>query len=87
MTDLDAAVRARLDEFDASMTATGSLWGTDEMRAAIVAVLDRHKLNPHPSGLGPYCETCVGGYEGVSEWPCKTVKDVATALGIEVPDA
>ena len=84
MTDLDAAIRARLNEFDASMTATGGLWGAEEMRAALVAVLDRHKLNPHPSGLGPYCEVCVGGYEGVSEWPCQTVKDVARALGIEV---
>lgn len=93
MTDLDAAIRAKLVGFsnDACLGGCGceesrcGVYGFDEMRAALVAVLDRHKPNPHPSGLGPYCEVCVGGYEGVSEWPCQTVKDMATALGIEVP--
>lgn len=88
MTDgLDAAIRAKLAEWQKFRRQDGTIaegYGFDEMRAALVAVLDRHKLNPHPSGLGPYCEVCVGGYEGVSEWPCQTVKDVARALGIEV---
>lgn len=86
MTDLDAAIRAKLASWgdDPCGYATCVVVGWSEMRAAIVAVLDRHKPNPHPSGLGPYCEVCVGGYEGVSECPCETVQDIARALGIEV---
>lgn len=91
MTGLDAAIRAELASFfsDACLGGCGceenrcDVCGFDEMRAAIIAVLDRHKPNPHPSGLGPYCEVWVGGYEGVSEWPCGTVQDIAAALGIE----
>lgn len=86
MTDLDEAIRAKLAAWgdDPCGYATCVVVGWGEMRAVLVAVLDRHKPNPHPGGLGPYCEVCVGGYEGVSEWPCQTVKDIARALGIEV---
>lgn len=93
-TDLDARIRVQLAgwrlnveslrEHGMDLIALDALM---QAQAALLVVLDRHKPNAHPSGLGPYCETCVGGYEGVSEWPCATVKDVAKELGIEVPDA
>lgn len=90
MDGLDAAIRAKL----AARPIARNLH-TDDDRAranawmiraqnALATVLDRHKPNPVLNGLGPYCEVCVGGYEGVSEWPCETVLGVAKALGIEV---
>lgn len=77
MSDLDAELRARLGPDDIRT----SVWNVHE-RGALVAVVARHK--PHPGLYGPYCEVCVGGYEGVSEWPCETVRDIAKALGLEV---
>ena len=55
----------------------------EQMRAALLAILDLHK--PHPvNDRPPYCDQCVGGYEGVEEWPCPTVRLIAKQLGIEV---
>lgn len=88
-SDLDAAIRARLAEWQRFRRQDGAIaegYGYDEMAAAIEAVLDRHEPNP-VADRAPYCEVCVGGYEGVSEWPCETVRDIAKALGVQVPDA
>ncbi len=89
MTDLDAAIRARLDKFDASMDATGSLWGAGEMRAAIEAVLDLHSpcRGVHVE-LGTYgckapeCQTKRGHV--AFTYPCPTVRVIAEKLGVEV---
>lgn len=88
MPDLDAVIRARLDEFDDSMGRTGSLWGAEEMRAALLAVLDAHE----PEGVAPTrCSQCLDGGPGYeaepAEWPCPTVQAIAQALGVEAKDA
>lgn len=83
MTDLDAAIRARLNEFDASMTATGGLWGAEEMRAAIVAVLDLHRTVE--DGFTHITETA---YEAGRRWALEeAVAAIAEKLGVEVDDA
>lgn len=90
MTGIDSMIRARLAEFDASMGSTGSLWGAEEMRAAIEAVLERHK--PRSAGIPnkPHiadCCTCMDvGPEVCSPagYPCETVEAIAGKLGIGV---
>ena len=78
MADLDARIRWWItDGSDCEDPATG--W--DKATAALLAVLDKHKANPAP--YGPYCEVCAGGYEGVSEWPCETVRGIAEKLGVQ----
>lgn len=82
MTDLDAAIRAKLDKYDRSMLDTGSQWGVEEMQAAILVVLDIHKRN------GPDCCTecweSGPGYEGEPvPYPCPTVLAIAEKLEIE----
>lgn len=77
MSDLDVRLRQHL-----AMTVPPTPDGRDLTRA-LAAVLDLHKPNP-VTGRWPYCEVCVGGYEGVSEWPCPTVRAIAKRLGVEV---
>jgi hypothetical protein len=86
MTNLDAAIRARLAEYDDSMYRTGSLWGTEDMQAALLAVLDLHQPVPFGTYLGDRpptdCSECVAA-SGVNEsWPCPTVRAIAAALGV-----
>lgn len=91
MTDLDAAIRAKLASWgdDPCGYATCVVVGWSEMRAAIVAVLDRHKpahvdhpLNPNLAN----CSTCRDlGPEinSPAAYPCEEIEDIAKALGIE----
>lgn len=87
--DLDAAIRARLGEFDASMDATGSLWGVEEMRAALLAVLELHDAvdveQVEPDGGAVWGNVCVEcGTESLGSYPCPTVRAIAEELGVEV---
>lgn len=99
MPDLNTAIRKQLAEIDASMGCTGSLWGADEMQAALFAVLDLHTCHPdHGQGYGPdddptegaygymgsVCTTCGTPGEYAIRWPCPTVLAIAKELGIEV---
>lgn len=70
-----AAIRAKLAEYDASMDATGSLWGAEEMRAALLAVLDIHAYDASdPIRWGcPMCET---------PSTCPTIQAIARTLGL-----
>ncbi len=78
------AIRVKASDLGAVVRGAVEYEQDVSLRDALTAVLGLHKPNPHPSGLGPYCEKCVGGYEGVSEWPCETVLAVAKELGVEV---
>jgi hypothetical protein len=91
--DLDEQIRAKLNSMVEGSANLQSCAGCEYdcncqayigYQAAILAVLDLHKPNPVPGGLGPYCELCRGGYEGCEPWPCPTVLAMAKELGIEV---
>ena len=94
MTDLDAAICAKLASWgdDPCGYATCVVVGWSEMRAALVAVLDRHKPRTAVKGPlegKPICDECS---DGTNEWlatadPCPTVRAIAEKLGVEVPDA
>lgn len=56
--------------------------GMQDAAAIVRVVLELHKPNP-VNDRPPYCDQCVGGYEGVKEWPCPTVRAIAEKLGIE----
>lgn len=82
MPDLNSAIRAKLAEFDASMDTTGSLWGAEEMRSALLAVLDLHNGDDEDH----LCPAEIVGYS-VQRWhtaadPCPTVRTIAERLGI-----
>jgi hypothetical protein len=90
MTDLDRAIRAKLDQFTEDYFLVGEYGsnpgpGHNEMRDAILAVLDLHG----PSDLDDprWCGSCIGndGY-GIVSIPCPTVRAIAKALGLEAPD-
>jgi hypothetical protein len=93
MPDLDEQIReliARRPKHFPGMSRPGETYDrykgwSDRSAAAILTVLELHKPNPHPGGLGPYCEPCRGGYEGCEPWPCRTVLAMAKELGIEAP--
>ncbi len=74
--NLDAAIRTRLAEFDASMDATGSLCGAEEMHAALTAVLDLHGADE-----AGFCQECSDEFPAAH--PCQTVRAIAKALGVE----
>lgn len=95
---LDAAIRAKLaaaDEIDVRYDYTDASDAMSQMQAALLAVLNGH----HPI---PALAKEEGGEGGVAcgsaecerhhgyfalAYPCPTVRDIATALGIEVADA
>lgn len=82
MSDPDAAIRTRLDEYDDSMTRTGSLWGADEMRNALLAVLVAHERDSR--GHCTECRESGPGHEAESvPYPCPTVLAIAEKLGVE----
>ena len=90
MSDLDAAIRAKLDEWQQFRRQDGAIaegYGYDEMAAAIVAVLDRHK----PAGdehfaasFAGCCAVCGTYYEYPVAYRCPTVRAIAEKLGVEV---
>jgi hypothetical protein len=72
MSDLDAAIRARLTEVH-----------PDEVGAALLAVLDLHK--PEWNGSKQICWHCVYPMGGDNvDWPCDTMKAIAAALGVSL---
>ena len=84
MTDLDAEIRAALDDF---CTAD---WCAEKGKAAILAVLELHQPESvdyidadRQERTSSDCETCgaIGGV--VDTWPCPTVQAIAEGLGIE----
>ena len=80
MADLDTAIRAKLAEIDDSMGSTGSLWGAEEMRGAIEAVLDLHRAVQE--GFTHIDESA---YEAARRWALEeTVRVIAGKLGVEV---
>ena len=93
-SDLDAAIRARLAEWQRFRRQDGAIaegYGYDEMAAAIEAVLDRHSTD----GDGD-CLVCVEWEEDeygdlmpyrVPGEPCPTKREIAAKLGVEVPDS
>lgn len=91
---LDAAIRARLEE--RPCFATHELYGDrardangwiSHAKAAIVAVLDRHKPQRLDDEHDPYCDEC-SSLAGVTvTYPCRTARDIAKELGVEVDDA
>lgn len=103
MTSLDQRIRERLTSLgnEACLGGCGCedsrciVYGFDEMRVALLAVLDLHKR--HDKGLG-YGSREEGGYgtvpdvcgecgkidEYAQKWPCPTVRAIAKALGVEV---
>lgn len=84
--DLELAIKAKLAVYTGFAEHMGGDQVFGPLVGALLAVLDRHKRNP-VLDRPPYCDECVGGYEGVSGWPCMTVVDIAAQLGIEVADA
>lgn len=84
MTDLDAAIRAKLDRQHSTMTIDGEFVGdiTGDWQDALLAVLDLHK--PGRPGWGcDHCDTGDVGCNVSNDWPCPTVKAIAKGLGIE----
>lgn len=87
MTDLDASIRAELDDFCTDQCA--------EMgKAALLAVLDLHIaeqvefIDQHGNiSSGPVCEVCGdGGQEPGAMWPCPTRVAIAEGLGVEMEE-
>ena len=100
MTDLDEAIRAKLVGFsnDACLGGCGceesrcGVYGFDEMRAGLVAVLGEHKPLPDEVGVsetGLICSCLPDGSDPyvTHDYPCPTVRAIAEKLGVEVPDA
>lgn len=97
--ELDTAILAKLDGW---LDDTCGVWDNGcavddhdhaiRMRAAIEAVLDRHKPRTAVEGPlegKPICDECS---DGTNEWlaaagPCPTVRAIAEKLGVEVADA
>lgn len=74
--DLDAAIREAVEyEQDVSL------------RDALTAVLNRHKSQRLDDEHDPYCDECSSLHGVPVAYPCRTVRDVATELGVEVSDA
>lgn len=104
MTDLDAAIRAKLnseglDGFESRpcLSVEGcDVNGFDEMRAALLAVLDLHRPREDEwlqvRGLDGTvrrpCRQCsglgTGGMITAIYYPCQTVSAIAKGLGIEL---
>jgi hypothetical protein len=93
VTDLDAAIRARLAEFTDDHLLIGEYGSTPgpghaEMQAALLAVLDRHQLDPEWDGA-PRCKTCLTDRTSYADmwtpdaWPCGELRGIAAALGVE----
>lgn len=86
MSDLYAAIRERLGAYvDEGCGYSGHdcrVTGHDEMKAALLAVLERHK--PDQWGNCSECREGGPGYEaeGVRA-PCPSVKDIAEALEVQ----
>jgi hypothetical protein len=95
VADVDAAIRARLASFsnEACLGGCGcednrcNVQGFDEMRDALIAVLGQHKPMEGLTADVPVC-TCLPDCDDTyvaHDYPCSTVRDIAKALGVEVP--
>lgn len=78
VTDLDAAIRQHLAHTEPYANALGGF--AVGLHRAVTAVLDRHPRIV--DDLRIVCGTCQT-YGQNDPWPCDTVEDVATALGVE----
>lgn len=93
------SISDRLDQITArAETVVGLTLGDDNARdaynlvedavpdlvAAVRAVLDLHRESSAPYDTG-YCEGCNQAQEFPEDWPCPTVRAIATALGEETP--
>lgn len=78
MTDLDAAIRARLDDPKRYLEN-----GIEPLIRAITAALDLHAAPERALPGEIHCGELVDWVKG----GCPTVRTIAAALGIEVADA
>jgi len=77
MTDLDAAIRAALDDFCTDMCAQAG-------KAALLGVLDLHGSYD----TDPCLKLDNGAWWNPEQFgPCPTIRTIATGLGIETIDA
>ena len=90
MSDLNAAIRAKLDglsqlddDCNSQCGVSCAAQGYDDMKAALLAVLDQHPLREFPDYLdgGPSSWICDKCHDSD---PCCTRYVIADALGIEV---
>lgn len=89
MTDLDAAIRARLvlhDSGEATVLDMRCAYDCETTQAALLAVLDLH----HPDDCGD-CSACTRWEDDMvahaMEYPCPTLRAIAEKLGVEAPRA
>lgn len=98
MADLDAIIRVQLAgwrlnveslrEHGMDLIALDALM---QAQSAIGAVLDLHKPRTAVEGPLEGKPICDGCSDGTNEWlatadPCRTIRDIATELGIQVND-
>lgn len=83
MTDLDAAIRAKLDRQRDTMTVDGMFISdiTGDWEGALVAVLNIHKRDDRCCCTE--CQESGLGWDGQMPYPCPTVRAIAKGLGIE----
>lgn len=87
MADLDAAIRADLDDFCSDQCAKMG-------KSAMLGVLDLHVaeevefVDRHGNvSSGPVCEVCGDGGQTPGEnWPCPTLVAIAEGLGIDLEE-
>jgi hypothetical protein len=92
MSGLDAAVRAKLAGFSNGACLGGcgcednrcDVYGFDEMRDALIAVLGQHEPIGLHHDLGETSRVCADCRFFAPAWPCPTVRLIAKALGVEV---
>lgn len=92
MTDLDAAIRAKLTEIaaenddDCNMQRGVSCasQGYGNVASAVLAVLTAHVAGHEEPGLGRICTGCANPANGHFVFdPCQTKRAIAEQLGIE----
>lgn len=87
MTDLDAAIRERLEIRDTGESTDFDprfVYDCELVQGAMLAVLELHR--PEAYSRRPFCAHCREsgiGYEGAVPYPCPTVLAIAKGLGIE----
>lgn len=98
VTDLDAAIRARLGQLDEDLIPAIPYGPVEVPIAALTAVLDLHRqayalvwdVPRSPSGeprLEPHPWCVCQEHDGMTDeerWPCPTVRAIAEKLGVEV---
>lgn len=92
MSDVATAIRAKLEreyENEACYGGCGTedcrcnVTGFDEMKAALLAVVDIHTPSELFYGTGYVCSKCYNGTDVNLPWPCPTVLAIAKGLGVD----